>query len=78
VDAVCSFAEDTPLELIRTLDPDILVKGGDYKKSEIVGYEEVTSRGGEVVILPFAEGFSTSKIESKILDLYRKKKSKEE
>jgi D-beta-D-heptose 7-phosphate kinase/D-beta-D-heptose 1-phosphate adenosyltransferase len=73
VDAVIAFAEDTPLNLINALRPDILVKGGDYTQETIVGAEEVISWGGCVEVIPFVEGFSTSKLESKILDLHRQK-----
>ena len=66
VDAVCVFEEDTPLELIQALGPDILVKGGDYQIDQIVGAKEVQSWGGEVQILPFVEGYSTSNIVEKI------------
>jgi len=73
VDAVVSFSEDTPLDLIKHLKPDILVKGGDYKPENIVGAAEVISWGGEVKVIPFIEGFSTSKLESKILSLHKLK-----
>ena len=73
VDAVISFSEDTPLALINLLKPDILVKGGDYKPENIVGATEVISWGGEVKVIPFIEGFSTSKLESKILALHKLK-----
>ena len=73
VDAVVSFSEDTPLELINLLKPDNLVKGGDYKPENIVGAAEVISWGGEVKVIPFIEGFSTSKLESKILALHKLK-----
>lgn len=66
-DAIILFDEDTPLELIRVVKPDILVKGGDYIAQNIVGYDIVTQNGGQVVILPFLEGFSTTSIEKKIL-----------
>ena len=68
VDWVVSFEQDTPLELIETLQPDVLVKGGDYTIDEIVGAEVVTQRGGEVKIVPFVEGYSTSKLISSIVD----------
>lgn len=68
VDWVVSFEQDTPLELIKKLQPDVLVKGGDYTIDEIVGAEVVTQRGGEVKIVPFVEGYSTSKIISSIVD----------
>jgi rfaE bifunctional protein nucleotidyltransferase chain/domain len=60
VDRVVLFDEDTPLELITALQPDVLVKGGDYQLQEIVGREIVLARGGRVVALPFLPGYSTS------------------
>ena len=60
VNEVYIFDDDTPLELINLIKPDILVKGGDYTPNEIVGYEEVTSSGGEVKIVPLTPGFSTT------------------
>ena len=62
VDAVVLFDEETPLDLITALEPDILVKGADYSESEVVGAKEVQTRGGRVVLIPFLEGFSTSAI----------------
>jgi D-beta-D-heptose 7-phosphate kinase/D-beta-D-heptose 1-phosphate adenosyltransferase len=66
VDLVVTFAQDTPLELIQLLRPDVLVKGGDYAIDEIVGAEAVQQHGGEVRVLPFIEGYSTTNIEAKI------------
>ncbi|HEX9008898.1 MAG TPA: D-glycero-beta-D-manno-heptose 1-phosphate adenylyltransferase [Holophagaceae bacterium] len=66
VDAVVRFDEDTPLELIRALRPDILVKGGDYTPETVVGREDVEARGGRVVLIPFLAGHSTSRIEQRI------------
>jgi D-beta-D-heptose 7-phosphate kinase/D-beta-D-heptose 1-phosphate adenosyltransferase len=60
VDAVVLFDEDTPLELIRALMPDVLVKGGDYTTETVVGAKEVIARGGEVVIVPLTPGHSTT------------------
>lgn len=60
VDAVVLFEEDTPLELIRELRPDVLVKGGDYSVDTVVGAADVTARGGEVVIVPLTPGHSTT------------------
>ena len=60
VNEVYIFDDDTPLELINLIKPDILVKGGDYTQNEIVGYEEVTSSGGEIKIVPLTPGFSTT------------------
>ncbi len=62
VDLVVIFGEDTPLELIKYLKPHVLVKGGDYTPETVVGTEEVQSWGGEVVIVPLLEGFSTTQI----------------
>lgn len=66
-DAIILFDEDTPIELIRTVKPDILVKGGDYVAENVVGYDIVSQNGGQVIILPFLEGFSTTSLEQKIL-----------
>ncbi len=66
VDAVIVFEEDTPLELISTLLPDVLVKGGDYSIDTIVGAKEVIANGGKVIINPIVEGFSTTNIIEKI------------
>lgn len=60
VDCIVVFNEDTPLELITLFHPDVLVKGGDYQAEKIVGYNEVMASGGEVVIIPLVEGFSTT------------------
>ena len=60
VDRVVLFAEDTPLELITLLKPHILVKGGDYQLSQIVGREVVLAGGGQVLTLPFVPGYSTT------------------
>lgn len=69
VDYVILFDEDTPLKLLEKVRPDILVKGGDYVKENIVGYELLTSYGGQVITLPFIEGKSTTNIISKIINL---------
>jgi D-beta-D-heptose 7-phosphate kinase/D-beta-D-heptose 1-phosphate adenosyltransferase len=66
VDAVVFFDEDTPLELIKTAMPDVLVKGGDWKPEQIVGSDEVLANGGQVRSLPFVDGYSTTNIEQKI------------
>ncbi len=66
VDVVVLFSEDTPLELIKTLSPDILVKGADYKKEDVVGKEWVEAHGGSVMLLPLLEGFSTTSIIERI------------
>mgnify|MGYP001215078736 CR=1 FL=1 len=66
VDKVYIFNDDTPLDLILIIKPDILVKGGDYIPNEIVGYEEVISSGGEVKIVPLTPGYSTTSIIKKM------------
>ena len=65
-DAIILFDEDTPLNLITTLQPDVLVKGGDYTLDQIVGAKEVMANGGEVKIVPLLEGFSTTAIIEKM------------
>ena len=60
VDAVVLFEEDTPLELIKSILPDVLIKGGDYTLEQVVGAKEVMIAGGRVVINPLKEGFSTT------------------
>jgi len=62
VDRVVLFDEGTPLELISALQPDVLVKGGDYQLSGIVGREVVEARGGRVLALPFVPGYSTTEL----------------
>ena len=66
VDGVITFKEDTPIELIKIVKPDVLVKGGDWKVEDMVGYEFVIERGGEVFSLPFRKGYSTTDIIEKI------------
>jgi len=66
VDAVVLFDEDTPLELIREVKPDVLVKGGDYSVATVVGHEDVIAAGGRVEIVPTVEGFSTTNIVRKL------------
>ena len=62
VDAVVIFEEDTPLKLITSVMPDVLVKGGDYTVDEIAGAKEVIANGGKVMINPILDGFSTTAI----------------
>lgn len=66
VDAVILFGEQTPYELIKLVQPDILVKGSDYKAEDIVGYDIVKAHNGEVKTIDFIPGFSTSLIEQRI------------
>jgi D-glycero-beta-D-manno-heptose 1-phosphate adenylyltransferase len=69
VDAVCLFEEDTPKDLIEAVKPDILVKGGDYTISNIVGADFVLGNGGSVEVIPFVEGYSTTSILDRIQKL---------
>jgi len=62
VGAVCVFDEDTPLDLIRAVRPDVLVKGGDYSKDQVVGHDVVEKAGGRVELVPLVEGRSTSNV----------------
>jgi rfaE bifunctional protein nucleotidyltransferase chain/domain len=62
VDLVVPFDEDTPLEMVRALRPDVIVKGGDYTPDSIVGAREVESWGGKVIVVPLTEGHSTTSI----------------
>jgi rfaE bifunctional protein nucleotidyltransferase chain/domain len=66
VDLVVYFDEDTPYELIQAVQPDVLVKGADYKAEDIVGYDIVKAKGGKVETIAFLPGHSTSAIEEKI------------
>lgn len=66
VDAVTFFEEDTPYELIKKVQPDILTKGADYKAEEIVGYDIVKSKGGDIITIELVPGLSTSEIIKKI------------
>jgi rfaE bifunctional protein nucleotidyltransferase chain/domain len=72
VDYVVIFEEDTPLELIKAIKPDVLVKGADWDLERIVGADFVLSYGGRVERIPFSFDVSTSKIIERILDLYCK------
>ena len=66
VDAVVIFGEDTPADIVRTLQPDILVKGADWAADRIVGRDTVEARGGRVVRIPLAEGYSTTALVRRI------------
>jgi D-beta-D-heptose 7-phosphate kinase/D-beta-D-heptose 1-phosphate adenosyltransferase len=68
VDAVAVFEQDTPLELIVALRPDVIVKGGDYSPATVVGRREVESWGGSVIIVPLTPGQSTTSIIEKLRD----------
>ena len=66
ISAVIVFDEATPLELIKIIKPDFLVKGGDWEPAKIVGSDIVQSYGGQVISIPFIDGYSTTAIETKI------------
>lgn len=68
VDAIMFFEEDTPYNLIKRVQPDVLVKGKDYKAEDIVGYDIVTAKGGKVETIELVEGFSTTKTIEKMRD----------
>ncbi len=66
IDLIVLFNEDTPYELIKTIQPDVLVKGADYQVEDIIGYDIVTQKGGSVETIEFVDGFSTTNIIDKI------------
>jgi len=68
VDLIVPFAEETPAKLIAALLPDVLVKGGDYSPDNIVGAREVRAHGGEVIVMPFIGGYSSSALIQRIVD----------
>ena len=70
VDHVVLFDEETPVELIKSIQPDVLVKGGDYKEEEIVGNEVVTEKGGKVKIIDYLSGYSTTSLVDKIKKIF--------
>ncbi len=70
VDFVTTFSQDTPYELIKTIVPDVLVKGGDWKPSDIVGSDIVINNGGIVKSLSFVNGISTTNIVKRIIERY--------
>jgi rfaE bifunctional protein nucleotidyltransferase chain/domain len=68
-DAVIFFDEDTPLELIRLVKPDVLVKGADYKEDDVVGADFVKNNAGQIMLIPFVEGYSSTATIEKIKKL---------
>lgn len=66
IDAIVLFDEETPYELIRYLQPDVLVKGDDYQPEQIAGYDVVVAKGGQVKTIPFLKGYSTTALINKI------------
>lgn len=74
IDYLLSFSEETPQKIIAALLPDVLVKGGDWAPEEVVGKKEVEEAGGEVVIIPYLEGRSSSKVIDRIFQSAESKK----
>jgi rfaE bifunctional protein nucleotidyltransferase chain/domain len=66
IDAIVYFNEDTPFDLIKLIEPDILVKGGDWKIEDIIGSDIVKAKGGKVITIPFLDGFSTTGLITKL------------
>ena len=71
IDYLVSFDADTPIDLIHAIRPDVLVKGEDYTKEQVVGWDFVESSGGRVALAPLIDGRSTSAVIQKILDAYK-------
>ena len=71
VDYVIMFDEDTPYNIIKKLQPDVLIKGGDWTIDKIIGRDIVEARGGKVIAIPFIEGASTTGIVERVLERYR-------
>jgi rfaE bifunctional protein nucleotidyltransferase chain/domain len=67
IDYIVLFNEDTPIRIIEIIQPDILVKGGDYEPENIVGYDVIKSSGGKIITIPFEKGYSTSSIINKLI-----------
>ena len=68
VDAVVFFDQDTPIDLIKMINPNVITKGGDYNTDQVIGNDIVTQNDGEVVIIPLTQGYSTTSILEKIKD----------
>ena len=68
VDAVVFFDQDTPIDLIKVINPNVITKGGDYNTDQVIGNDIVTQNDGEVVIIPLTQGYSTTSILEKIKD----------
>ena len=68
VDAVVFFDQDTPIDLIKVINPNVITKGGDYNTDQVIGNDVVTQNDGEVVIIPLTQGYSTTSILEKIKD----------
>jgi D-beta-D-heptose 7-phosphate kinase/D-beta-D-heptose 1-phosphate adenosyltransferase len=70
IDYLVRFSDDTPMRLIEAIKPDVLVKGADYKKEDVVGWEVVEASGGRVALAPLVDGRSTSAVIQRILEAY--------
>jgi D-beta-D-heptose 7-phosphate kinase/D-beta-D-heptose 1-phosphate adenosyltransferase len=70
IDYLVRFDDDTPTRLIEAIRPDVLVKGADYRKDQVVGWELVESYGGRIALAPLVDGRSTSAVIQKILEAY--------
>tara|TARA_B100002052_G_C15635860_1_gene486106 strand:- start:169 stop:663 length:495 start_codon:yes stop_codon:yes gene_type:complete len=68
VDAVVFFDQDTPINLIKMINPNVITKGGDYNTDQVIGKDIVTQNNGEIVIIPLTQGYSTTSILEKIKD----------
>ena len=71
IDYLVRFDEDTPIDLITRIRPDVLVKGADYKKEQVVGWDVVEAYGGRVALAPLIDGRSTTNVIQRILEAYR-------
>jgi D-beta-D-heptose 7-phosphate kinase/D-beta-D-heptose 1-phosphate adenosyltransferase len=71
IDYLIRFDDDTPLQLIEAIQPDVLVKGADYSKEQVVGWQTVERRGGRVALAPLIDGKSTSSVIQRIIDAYK-------
>ena len=71
IDYLVRFDEDTPLKLIEQIKPDVLVKGADYTKEKVIGWDVVEACGGKIALAPLVDGRSTSSVIQKILEAYR-------
>ena len=71
IDYLVTFDDDTPIQLIEQIKPDVLVKGADYSKQQVVGWDVVESYGGTIALAPLIDGRSTSSVIQRILEAYR-------
>ena len=71
IDYLVTFDDDTPLQLIEAIRPDVLVKGADYSKQQVVGWDVVERYGGKIALAPLIDGRSTSGVVQRILEAYK-------